>query len=226
MNYSVTTRGFVKVYQIKTSNLQLLPKDCLTEFALKCKNKMKWIAKRMTNISETNANVLNEDSTNRIYQMSIASIQRKFPQASSAALRNLRNFVLKDESHINKSTLFKIANSNTKAKSTSNRNMILQENKSFFPQIGYERLKRKMKEKVNSSLDHYNPKEIIKRKITMLSQAMTLKIGRRKELIPTILAKYYSMTRKNNCIVLPDIFKTTQRRRETHGNKRAYSLLS
>ncbi len=117
--YTVTAKGSVTALAIKLPNLSKLPIDCLSELAKKAKAKTIWITKRIQNLSETAADVLNSDAPNRIYQKCISQISQRFPQASEYAVQNLRKLVLKDEKRLSPATFHRLGYISRKAKSVS-----------------------------------------------------------------------------------------------------------
>jgi len=107
-NYTIRTKGHVTALQIKISNMHLFPQEIITEIAKKIKAKLIWTNQRLLNQTEISTKVLNEDMPNRIYQICISQISKKYPQANEKTIQKLREIELKNEELINSHTFHRL----------------------------------------------------------------------------------------------------------------------
>lgn len=219
--YTVTCKGVVSALRIKASDLHFFPPECLKVIAQRAKLKLQWVSKRFVGLSQVNANVLNDDMQNRIYQKSIVSIQKKYPQANSNALQNLRRLLLIKESKLTPSTIYRLSQYGTKANYLASRNEKKTEKAADL--TGYELGVQGEREAPTiretegiSPLKRLRGIHVVRRS-SKLSQARTLRFHNKKELRPIAGAQNDSMA--NPYSILPEIperllFKHTTRKHE------------
>ncbi len=232
LNYTVTAKGPVCALQTRVSDLALLPSDCLSELVKKTKGKIMWISERLFQLSETNANMLNEDMSNRIYQKSIARIQERFPQANASALLHLRRVVLKDDP-ISPSTLHRIDRARYSVNYKRSLNASLPDaaplsEGSYSPTISAKpilggRLIKLVPLTISRRRWERQGGEEETQKMLRLVQASTIRGERRRELVP--IAPDRRAETKDPACVLPEIIKRYGRKNGQPRSRRACSFM-
>lgn len=110
LTYTATAKGPIETLELPKKKLHMLPRESLTLLGTQAKRKLGWAAERCYALDRTNVDVLNQDMPNRVFQKSLAKMQRRFPQALDHTLRNIRDLIFKREDNINIRTLYKLAN--------------------------------------------------------------------------------------------------------------------